>query len=163
MLEQIASGVDSLTSAVGPKGKGKNEIEESPMVLPNFEQVVSDMAESIAARFVKRVAVTDRVVSYTIPTGGDKSVQMLIKVGAYEKALEKLDNVFAKSAVDNPDDLYNQGVCFEAVGDYGLAAVAYESALRIDPMNLTYAQGAGRIDRLKRENLRLKEQLSSKK
>ncbi len=146
------------------KRKGSaSEIEESELVLPNFDQIVSDLAESIAAQFVRRVAVTQQVASYPIASGGDSTAKMLIEAGAYEKAIDVISNTLNRSGSKNPNDIYNLGLCFEAIGDYGLAAVTYEDAVTADPKNLMFAQGVGRINRLKRENRRLKDQLSNQK
>lgn len=140
----------------------KNEIEDSELVLPNFNQLVANMAESIAANFIRRISVSQNTVLYTIAPGGNETAKMLIEAGAYEKAIEILNEIMSKSNNKNSDDIYNRGLCFEATGDFGLAEIEYRDAIKADPKNIVYAQGVGRIDRLKRENLRLKEQLSGK-
>ncbi|MCP4757328.1 MAG: tetratricopeptide repeat protein [Proteobacteria bacterium] len=166
LQEQLLSGVDEASASLAEMGSSKKEedkMEESALVLPNFDQIVANMAESIAAQFVRRVSVTQKEVSYPIATGGDKTAKLLIEAGAYEKAIEKLNQVLDASQEKNPDDLYNLGLCYEATGDFGIAAVTYDDAIKADPENFMYAQGMGRIEKLKRENRRLREQLSSKK
>ena len=165
IAEQIAGGAETITSTLTKNQTKKadpNRLEESDLVLPNFDQIVADLSESIAAQFVRRVAITQKLQDYQIAGGGDQTAQMLIEAGAFEKAIGTLNNALAKAEEKSADDYYNLGLCFEATGDFGLAAVSYEDAVKIDPTNLLYAQGVGRIDRLKRENHRLKEQLKNK-
>ena len=150
----------AMDSASGKKDRG--EIEESDLVLPNFNQLVANLAESIAAQFSRKVSITQKKVNYSIAPGGNKTAEMLIEAGAYEKAIEVLTNTLDQAEEKQSDDHYNLGLCFEAIGDYGLAEVSYTDAIKLKPGNLLYAQGIGRIDRIKRENRKLKLQLSSK-
>jgi len=56
-FQQIA---DSFTSVLSPsKSSLTDSIESSADVLPSFEQIIADMALSIASGFVRRVAVTE--------------------------------------------------------------------------------------------------------
>jgi tetratricopeptide (TPR) repeat protein len=154
-FKQIA---DSLTSALATSNSSKTDsIESSADVLPSFEQIIADMALSIASGFVRRVAVTEKVVSYPIASGSLPNAKILIEAGAYDVAIDQLQ----KATAENPDpnDLYNLGLCFEAIGDYGLADSTYREAWKTDPENLLFAQGLGRIERLRRENPQLQRQL----
>ena len=154
-FQQIA---DSLTSALATSNSSKTDsIESSADVLPSFEQIIADMALSIASGFVRRVAVTEKVVSYSIASGSLPNAKILIEAGAYDVAIDQLQ----KATAENPDpnDLYNLGLCFEAIGDYGLADSTYREAWKTDPENLLFAQGLGRIERLRRENPQLQRQL----
>jgi tetratricopeptide (TPR) repeat protein len=154
-FQQIA---DSLTSALATSNSSKTDsIESSADVLPSFEQIIADMALSIASGFVRRVAVTEKVVSYPIASGSLPNAKILIEAGAYDVAIDQLQ----KATAENPDpnDLYNLGLCFEAIGDYGLANSTYREAWKTDPENLLFAQGLGRIERLRRENPQLQRQL----
>ena len=70
----------------------------------------------------------------------------------------------AKTANDpNSEDLYNLGLCFEALGDYGLALLNYRAAHQIDQTNLIYAKGIGRIENLQRQFPQLRSQIQSRK
>ncbi|MBU2510112.1 tetratricopeptide repeat protein [bacterium] len=156
--EQLTEKTQLFSSSIaeqGSSGRKSAEIEESDLVLPNLDQLVADLAESIAAQFVRRISITQKTVNYPIASGGNKTAKMLIEVGAYEKAISTLTETLNKAEEKDPDDMYNLGLCFEAIGEYGLAAVSYEDANKRDPKKLLYAQGIGRISRLKRENRRL--------
>ena len=163
--EKLLSGVQMAESTlIDVKGRKDTDsgIENSDLVLPNFEQMVADLAESIAAQFVRSIAVTQKFVTYPIATGGNETGRLLIEAGAYEMAIETLTRVLDQAAEKNPDDLYNLGLCYEATGDYGLAEVVYNDAIKIEPEDYTYALGLGRMERLKRENRQLRRQLSTK-
>ena len=84
----------------------------------------------------------------------------MIEAGAYDLAIEKLQQATAENP--DPNDLYNLGLCFEAVGDYGLAQTSYREAWSAEPENLLFAQGMVGIERLKRENPQLLRQLESR-
>lgn len=142
--------------------KTSGMIEDSEEAIPQNIQIISDMAESIAASFVKRVAISRKTQSYPIATGGNESAEMLIKAGAFETAIQTLNTALEKQSPKNPDDLYNLGLAYEAAGDYGIAYITYEEALRYDPTNLMYAQGLGRTDRLKKQYRKVNTQLNKK-
>jgi len=157
-FQQIA---DSFTSVLSTSKTSKTDsIESSSDVLPSFEQIIADMALSIASGFVRRVAVTEKVVSYPIAEGSFTNAKILIEAGAYDVAIDKLQQATAENS--DPNDLYNLGLCFEAIGDYGLAHTTYREAWKADPENLLFAQGLGRIERLRRENPQLQRQLESR-
>jgi tetratricopeptide (TPR) repeat protein len=157
-FQQIA---DSFTSVLSTSKTSKTDsIESSPDVLPSFEQIIADMALSIASGFVRRVAVTEKVVSYPIAEGSFPNAKILIEAGAYDVAIGQLQQATAENS--DPNDLYNLGLCFEAIGDYGLAHTTYREAWKADPENLLFAQGLGRIERLRRENPQLQRQLESR-
>ncbi|GIT73748.1 MAG: hypothetical protein Ct9H300mP28_35620 [Pseudomonadota bacterium] len=82
------------------------------------------------------------------------NTKILIEAGAYDLAIEQLQQATAEDP--DPNDLYNLGLCFEAIGDYGLAHTTYREAWEADSENLLFAQGLGRIERLGRENPKFK-------
>ena len=157
-FRQISKNFTSVLSST--KKSKANSIESSEDVLPSFEQMIADMALSIASGFVRRVAVTEKVVSYPIAEGSLPNSKILIEAGAYDLAIDKLQQVTAENP--DPNDLYNLGLCFEAIGDYGLAQTTYREAWQSDPENLLFAQGLGRIERLRREHPQLQRQIGSR-
>jgi len=157
-FRQISKNFTSVLSST--KKSKANSIESSEDVLPSFEQMIADMALSIASGFVRRVAVTEKVVSYPIAEGSLPNSKILIEAGAYDLAIDKLQQVTAENP--DPNDLYNLGLCFEAIGDYGLAQTNYREAWQSDPENLLFAKGLGRIERLRREHPQLQRQIGSR-
>ena len=157
-FQQIA---ESFTSVLSPSKSSKTDsIESSTDVLPSFEQIIADMALSIASGFIRRVAVTEKIVSYPLAEGSFPNAKVLIEAGAYDLAIGQLQHATAENP--DPNDLYNLGLCFEAIGDYGLAQMTYREAWQADPENLLFAQGLGRIERLQREHPQLQRQLDSR-
>jgi hypothetical protein len=156
-LGSILSATQSLRDGIGAKN---GKIETSDAVYPSFEQLISDLATSIATNFIRRIAVTEKVVGYQIAEGGDERAKMLIQAGAYEMGIERLQKVTSREK--NPNDLYNLGLSYEAIGEYGLARVLYNDAWERNKENLIFAQGIGRIERILREYPQIKRQLSEK-
>ena len=157
-FQQIAESFTSVLSA--SKSSKTDNIESSVDVLPAFEQIIADMALSIASGFVRRVAVTEKVVSYPVAEGSFANAKILIEAGAYDLAIAQLQQATAENP--DPNDLYNLGLCFEAIGDFGLAQNTYREAWQAEPENLLFAQGLGRIERLRREHPQLQRQLESR-
>tara|TARA_Y100000034_G_C6863619_1_gene393341 strand:- start:200 stop:1351 length:1152 start_codon:yes stop_codon:yes gene_type:complete len=157
-FQQIAESFTSVLSA--SKSSKTDNIESSVDVLPAFEQIIADMALSIASGFVRRVAVTEKVVSYPVAEGIFPNAKILIEAGAYDLAIAQLQQATAENP--DPNDLYNLGLCFEAIGDFGLAQNTYREAWQAEPENLLFAQGLGRIERLRREHPQLQRQLESR-
>jgi hypothetical protein len=161
-LEQVQAGIRSLQGLLASQQEddSSQEVENTDEVLPPFTAMIAEMASSTSADFVKRVSITEMNVSHPIAAGGDERARLLIQNGAYETALERLQQRTANNP--NPADLYNLGLCFEALGDYGLALTNYREAHQRDQTNLTYAQGIGRIETLQRQSPQLRTQLQSR-
>ena len=123
--------------------------------------MVGEMVASVGADFVRRVSVSQSTVEYPVAEDGDEQARLLILGGAYESALQRLQGQTANDP--NSEDLYNLGLCFEALGDYGLALLNYRAAHQIDQTNLIYAKGIGRIENLQRQFPQLRSQIQSRK
>lgn len=158
LLERVNQTTEQVGDALSKEAPKSNMVSDD--VLPSFEQLISDLSASIAASFVKSIAVTEKKVQYPVATGGNKEAQFLIEAGAYESAIQILEKI--TTSQKQPEDLYNLALAFEAKGDYGLAQNYYREAQQLDPSQLLYAQGLGRIERLQREFPQLKRQLTDK-
>ena len=157
-IGQITEGLTRLRDSSSDKNK---DLTNSDQVLIPFDQMIAELSRSVAASFVKKVAVTEKTMFYPVANGNLESARILIEEGAYELAIERLQQATASNP--DPGDLYNLGLCFEAVGDYGLAINSYRAAWNADPENLLFAQGIGRIERLRRESPQLRRQLDSRR
>ena len=157
-FQKIFQGIT--TQFTSSKPEETDSIETSDEVLPSFEQIIADLALSIASNFVRRVSVTEKTVSLPIANSDHPNTKILIEAGAYDLAIEQLQQTTAEDP--DPNDLYNLGLCFEAIGDYGLAHTTYREAWEADSENLLFTQGLGRIERLRRENPQLKRQFESR-
>ena len=131
------------------------------VVLLSLPTMIGEMVTSVGADFVRRVSVSLSTVEYPVAEDGDELARLLILGYAYESALQRLQR---KTTDDpNPEDLYNLGLCFEVLGDYGLALLNYRAAHQRDDTNLIYAQGIGRIENLYRQVPQLRSQIQSRK
>ena len=137
------------TQFTSSKPVGNDSIETSDEVLSSFDQIIADLALSIASNFVRRVSVTEKTVSLPIAKSDNPDTKILIEAGAYDLAIEQLQQATAEDP--DPNDLYNLGLCFEAIGYYGLAHTTYREAWVADSENLLFALGLGRIECLRRE------------
>ena len=144
----------------------ESQNEDQPAVstlegLPSLTVIVGEMVASVGADFVRRVSPIQSTVEYPVAEEGDEQARLLIIGGAYESALQRLQGLTARDP--NSEDLYNLGLCFEALGDYGLALLNYRAAHQMDDTNLVYAQGIGRIENLQRQFPQLRSQIQSRK
>ena len=78
--------------------------------MPAFDQIIADLALSIASGFVQRVSVSEKMAKYPIASGRFENSKILIEAGAYDLAIEQLQKTTAKNP--DPNDLYNLGLCF---------------------------------------------------
>ena len=154
-LENLTGTVSSLMA-----DQASGEAGLPAEILPSFDQLIADLSSSIAAQFVKRVAVTERTLNLTLDPSGDETARVLMQAQAWNAAIDRLQQVTATAP--EPADLYHLGLCFEATGDYGLARGTYLQAWQATPENLTYAQALGRLERLQREYPQLRKQLQSR-
>ncbi len=154
-LENLTGTVSSLMA-----DQASDEAGLPAEILPSFDQLIADLSSSIAAQFVKRVAVTERTLNLTLDPSGDETARVLMQAQAWNAAIDRLQQVTATAP--EPADLYHLGLCFEATGDYGLARGTYLQAWQATPENLTYAQALGRLERLQREYPQLRKQLQSR-
>jgi len=158
MMNALTSSAQNF--AEGSDQDKKKSIETSDEVLPSFEMLLSDLSGSVASDFIRKVSVTTTHLPLSIATGGDKRSQMLVQAGAYQMAIDQLQKITATEP--NSDDLYNLGLSFEAVGEYGLARLNYKEAFNASPENALYAQGLGRIEKVTRSKAGLRRQLQDK-
>ena len=160
IVDQAAEGMSSLQDFLEDQGDDQS-VTTTSGVLPPLSVMVGEMVASVGADFVRRVSVSQSTVEYPVAEDGDEQARLLILGGAYESALQRLQGQTANDP--NSEDLYNLGLCFEALGDYGLALLNYRAAHQIDETNLMYAQGIGRIENLQRQFPQLRSQIQSRK
>ena len=160
IVEQAKKDTSSLRDSL----EGQNENQPAVSTLEGLQSLpvmVGEMVASFGADFVRRVSLIQSTVEYPVADDGDEQARLLILGGAYESALQRLQGLTARDP--NSENLYNLGLCFEALGDYGLALLNYHAAHQMDGKNLMYAQGIGRIENLQRQFPQLRSQIQSRK
>ena len=160
IVDQAEEGMSSPQDFLEDQGDDQSVTRTSEVLLP-LSVMVGEMVASVGADFVRRVSVSQSTVEYPVAEDGDEQARLLILGGAYESALQRLQGQTANDP--NSEDLYNLGLCFEALGDYGLALLNYRAAHQIDQTNLIYAKGIGRIENLQRQFPQLRSQIQSRK
>ena len=83
-FQKIFQGIT--TQFTSSKPEVVDSIENSDQVLPSFEQIIADLAMSIAINFVKRVSLTEKTVSLPIASSNHPNTEILIEAGAHETA-----------------------------------------------------------------------------
>lgn len=161
MMDQLKASATDLSEGVSEADEQRfNVIEGSDQVLPSFEQLTGTLAASVATDFIRKISVTETTEPLPLATGGDQRGKLLVEAGAYNMAIERLQQVTAEEA--QGDDLYNLALAYEASGEYGLARLTYREALKKDGENPLYARGLGRLERILRQKPRLQSQLRDK-
>lgn len=161
MMDQLKASATDLSEGASEADEQRfNVIEGSDQVLPSFEQLTGTLAASVATDFIRKISVTETTEPLPLATGGDQRGKLLVEAGAYNMAIERLQQVTAEEA--QGDDLYNLALAYEASGEYGLARLTYREALKKDGENPLYARGLGRLERILRQKPRLQSQLRDK-
>jgi len=160
IVDQAKKNTSSLRDSLEGQNEDQPAVSTSE-VLPSLTAIVGEMVASVGADFVRRVSPIQSTVEYPVAEEGDEQARLLILGGAYESALQRLQGLTARDP--NSEDLYNLGLCFEALGDYGLALLNYRAAHQMDDTNLVYAQGIGRIENLQRQFPQLRSPIQSRK
>jgi tetratricopeptide (TPR) repeat protein len=160
IADQVEKGMNLIQDFLEDQKADQPDASASE-ILPSLPVMVGEMVASVGADFVRRVSISQSTVEYPVAEDGDEQARLLILGGAYESALQRLQGWTANDP--DPADLYNLGLCFEALGDYGLAILNYRAAHQRDETNLTYAQGIGRIENLQRQFPQFRSQMQSRK
>ena len=160
IVDQAKKDTSSLRDSLEVQNEDQQAVSTSEG-LPSLTVIVGEMVASVGADFVRRVSPIQSTVEYPVAEDGDEQARLLILGGAYESALQRLQGLAARDP--NSEDLYNLGLCFEALGDYGLALLNYRAAHQMDGTNLVYALGIGRIENLQRQFPQLRSHIQSRK
>jgi hypothetical protein len=101
--------------------------------VPSAELLKSRMAEDTCARFAERLFPVRARQDVPVAEDGDRIAAKKLKAGNFRGAALRLEEVL--SADETSDEaaanLYNLGVCREALGQFSAAARTYEKALSV--------------------------------
>ncbi len=123
----------------------QHKLQRSDDVLPTMEEALALLARDLGNAFAKQVGYSLERKQIQLDTSGDSSGILLIRKGAYQSAVERLEQVLAKK--QTAADMYNLGVALEATASFALAKSYYTDAFNQSPTGL-YASGIGRIERI---------------
>lgn len=125
------------------------------------EQVISSLVEESLKSFIRTVSPYKVMVALQIAESGNSEAVELIKKKEWKKARVILKKQPQRTAADE----YNYGLTFEGAAksadDYREAKKLYLTALNMEPGNIIYARGIGRMERRLKEHRKLQEQTTN--
>jgi len=144
--------VKSNSSSFNKKATGTDQIGK----LPAKESILENLSRKVVDTFVRQIAPYYATVTKKFEKGSGASKQAIkmAQNGLWDKALE----IFQREAQihPKPENYYNIGVCYEALGRYDMAEKQYETALSLKAKDL-YIKAVADIRKLKEEREILRE------
>jgi len=138
--------VKSNSSGYNKKATGTDEIGQ----LPAKESILENLSRKVVGTFVRQIAPYHATVTkrFEKGTGASKQAIKMAQNGLWDKALE----IFQREAQirPKPENCYNLGVCYEALGMYDEAEAQYEKAMSLKAEDL-YIKAVADIRKLKEE------------
>lgn len=119
-----------------------NRIE--PMT--SLEGTINELGVVIAGRVLKNTSKYSVRTQREIDTGSEDEVIELLEKADIEKATNGLEARISEGSEKNPADLYNLGICYEALGDPVLALQMYREAHDLDMENELYIKAIGDLE-----------------
>ena len=102
------------------------------------------------------IGITNKILPYisrytvlatrTIDTGGDDVSVEFLKTGKIEEAKTRIESLLGDEEQKTAENIYNLGICFEALGDSQIARQYYEEALAIDEGNGNLIEALGALE-----------------
>ncbi|OGH01060.1 MAG: hypothetical protein A2600_01365 [Candidatus Lambdaproteobacteria bacterium RIFOXYD1_FULL_56_27] len=119
------------------KGYHLNQDDQVPLLAADVRSLLS---QELGERFVRRIS------RHTVPfalnvSGGDGQASVLIKAGAFNQAINRLESLPQPLG---SDDLYNLGVAYEAMGEVSNAKRQFQKGLDQDPKNQRFLEALAR-------------------
>jgi curli biogenesis system outer membrane secretion channel CsgG len=144
--------VKSNSSSYNKKATGTDEIGR----LPAKESILENLTSKVVDTFVRQIAPFYATITKKFEKGSGASKQAIkmAQNGLWDKARE----IFEREAQirPTPENYYNLGICYEALGKYDMAEKQYEAALSLKAKEL-YIKAVADIRRLKEEREILQE------
>jgi hypothetical protein len=143
-----------------PQGRWVDYVTPKASNIPpkEREQVVNGLVDEALKPFIRTVSPYKVAVALQIAESGDGEAVELIKKGMWKQARAILEKQPQRVAADE----YNYGLTFEggaeSEDDYREAKRIYLAALTMEPGNIIFAQGIGRMERRLKEYRKLREQ-----
>jgi len=114
--------------------------------LPNGSANMSyRMALQISNMILPKFARYTVLATRTIDSGGDEAAVNYLKQARVMKAKEKIEEIISSTEDKSAENLYNLGICYEALGEPRIAIQLYEEALRLDEANSNVIEALGAL------------------
>jgi len=116
-------------------------LKQDAMVPLNSLAIRSLLARQVAGQFTKKVARHEVEFKLNLASG-DGAASNLIKGGAFDAAIDRLESLPTPLAAG---DLYNLGVAYEAMGERFMAKRQFNRGLQADPGNTLFKDALKRL------------------
>lgn len=113
--------------------------------LKTVEAMVNEVGVVITSQVLKNVSKYSVLTRREIDKGSDGEIVDLMENADLEKARRKLESIVS-SDDKKPADIYNLGICYEALGDAGVALQMYRDAHQLDEDEELYMIAIGDIE-----------------
>ena len=114
--------------------------------LPNGSANMSyRLALQISNMILPKFARYTVLATRTIDSGGDEAAVNYLKEARVMKAKEKIEGIISSTEDKSAENLYNLGICYEALGEPRIAIQLYEEALRLDESNSNVIEALGAL------------------
>ena len=118
--------------------------QSDPMNSP--ESMINELGVVITSRILKNVSKYSVLTKRKIDKRSENEILELMEKADLESASKRLESSLSKSEDRKPADLYNLGICYEAMGDPGIALQMYREAHKQDEEEELYMTAIGEIE-----------------
>ncbi len=108
------------------------------------ESMVNELGVVITSGILKNVSKYSALTKREIDKGSEGEIVELMEKADLEAATKKLEMSISKEK--KAADLYNLGICYEALGDPGIALQMYRDAYKLDQNKELYIKAIGEIE-----------------
>ena len=110
------------------------------------DNIASRLGIGITNKILPYISRYTVIVTRTIDTGGDDVSVEFLKTGKIEEAKTRIESLLGDEEQKTAENIYNLGICFEALGDSQIARQYYEEALAIDEGNGNLIEALGALE-----------------
>ncbi|MBU3915839.1 hypothetical protein KKA14_09920 [bacterium] len=111
-----------------------------------METMINELGVVISLRILKNISKYSTITKRLISTGSDGKIVKLLEEARIEEAKSALESTISKRNEKKAADLYNLGICYEALGESRIAIQLYDDALAIDRNNEEIIKAIGELE-----------------
>ncbi|PCI25883.1 MAG: hypothetical protein COB67_10540 [SAR324 cluster bacterium] len=123
---------------------GEVQNNRSPQV--PLEVMANELAVAVTSQILKNISKYSVIVKREIHKGSNSEVIELLESADLEAAKLKLESILSENKGKEPFDLYNLGICYEALGLPGIALQYYYEAHALNEENELYISAIGDLE-----------------
>ena len=107
------------------------------------QRLALQISNMILPKFARYTVLATRTID---SAGNEAAVELLMQAKLLE-AKEKLEAILANKAEKTAENIYNLGICYEALGEPRIAIQLYEEALELDQSNSNVIEALGALQK----------------